>query len=86
VGLRAAHRLHPPLVGPEQKCNFNFITKWLGQARHQMWVGLATFAGITQTAPSNFQALVNFEFPLQRWSLAVKPQQRLSTEHKSKNA
>jgi len=44
VGPGAAHRLHPPPVGPEQECNFNLITNTLGQARHQMWVGPATFA------------------------------------------
>jgi len=32
------------------------------------------------------EVLVNFEFPLRRWSLAMKPQQQLSTEHKSKTA
>jgi len=53
---------------------------------HQMWVGLATFARTTKTTPNNFEALVNFEFPLQSYNLAVKPLQRLSTEYKSKNA
>jgi len=51
-----------------------------------MWVGLATFARTTKTTPNNFEALVNFEFPLQSYNLAVKPLQRLSTEYKSKNA
>jgi len=38
------------------------LYEWLGQARHQMWVGLATFARTTKTTPSNFEGFVKFEF------------------------
>jgi len=37
VGPKAAHRLHLPLVGPEQKCNFNLIANG--------WARLATRCG-----------------------------------------
>ena len=34
------------LRGMQQEYNFNYY-EWLGQARHQMWVGLATVARTT---------------------------------------
>jgi len=37
----------------------------LGQARHQMWVGLATFA--RTTTPNSFEAFVNFPYKLGAW-------------------
>jgi len=43
--------------------------------------GPSHFARTTYTRPNNFEAFVRFEFPLQRWSLVVKPQQPLTTEH-----
>jgi len=42
-----------------------FYYKYLDQARHQMWVSLATFARATYTTSDNFEALVKFKFLLQ---------------------
>jgi len=42
-----------------------FYYEYLGQARHQMWVRLATFAMATYTTPNNFEALGKLKFPLQ---------------------
>ena len=42
-----------------------FYYEYFGQARHQMWVSLSTFAMATYTTPNNFEAFVKFKFPLQ---------------------
>jgi len=42
-GPRSGISAAPPLVGPEQESNINFYYEWLGHARLQMWVDLATF-------------------------------------------
>ena len=61
------------LKGMQARMQLEFYYEYLGQARHQMWVSLATFAVVTYTTPNNFEVLVKFKFPLQLQSLAVKP-------------
>ena len=53
------------LKGMQARIQLELYYEWLGHARHQMWVGLDTFARTTQTTPNNFDALVKFEFPFQ---------------------
>jgi len=52
------------LKGMQAGMQLEFYYEYLGQAHHQMWVSLATFARTTYTAPNNFEALVKFKFPL----------------------
>jgi len=58
-------RLHLPtetlLKGMQAGMQLEYY-EWLGQARHQIWVGLATFARTTYTTPNNFEALVKFVY------------------------
>jgi len=51
------------LKGMQARIQLELYYEWSGHARHQMWVGLDTFASTTKTTPNNFEALVKFEFP-----------------------
>jgi len=45
------------LKGMQAGIQLKLSYEWLGQARHQMWVGLATFAIATYTTPNNLKPL-----------------------------
>jgi len=62
-------RLHLPteilLKAMQAGMQLEFYYEYLDQARHQMWVSLATFAMATYTKPDNFETFVKLKFSLQ---------------------
>jgi len=75
VGTRLRLPTETLLKGMQAGMQLELYCEWLGQACHQIWVG-------SPFLPRLPKRLVKLEFPLQRYSLAVKTQKRLSTEHK----
>jgi len=65
-GHRSDASAAPPLVGPEQECNFNFITNgWARLATRCGWAQ-PLFLGLPKQNLITLRLFVNFEFPLQR--------------------